>query len=91
VFARVCDAQGTTVPFADDLICFEAGGEGRILASEQVAAGPIHAEAGIATVLIQASNRPGKIKVKATAFGLGGEEIEIISVAPQGPAPLPPA
>jgi beta-galactosidase len=91
VFARVCDAQGTTVPFADDLICFEAGGEGRILASEQIAAGPIQAEAGIATVLIQASNRPGKIKVKATAFGLGGEEIEIISVAPHGPGPLPPA
>jgi len=81
VFARVCDARGTTVPFADDLVRFEADGEGRIMGDEQIGANPFRAEAGIATAIVQSSGRAGRIIVRATAFGLDPGEVEINSIA----------
>jgi beta-galactosidase len=81
VFARVCDARGTTVPFADDLVRFEVDGEGGIIGNEQIGANPFRAEAGIATVIVQSTGRPGKIIVKASAFGLDTGEVEIESIA----------
>jgi beta-galactosidase len=81
VFARICDARGTTVPFADDLVRFEVDGEGRIIGNEQIGANPFRAEAGIAAAIIGSTGQAGKIIVKATAFGLDPGEVEINSIA----------
>jgi len=87
-YARICDARGAAVPFADDLVRFEIGGEGRIIGNEHIGANPCRAEAGIATILIQSTSRPGKIILKATAFGLESGKIEIDSIAPRDAAML---
>jgi beta-galactosidase len=76
VYARVCDERGTICPFADDLLTFELQGEGAI-----IGANPAQAEAGIATVLVRGSERPGMITVRAAAFGLAGGEVPITSCA----------
>lgn len=80
IYARICDNNGTVQPFADDLITFTVAGEGAIIGDATIGANPIHAEAGIATILLQATNKPGKITLCATAFGLQGAEVVIESV-----------
>jgi beta-galactosidase len=89
VFARITDARGATVPFADDLVRFEISGEGRIIGDEQIGANPCRAEAGIATILVQSSGQAGKITVTATAFGLEPAELKIDSIAPPEPVDAP--
>jgi beta-galactosidase len=89
VFARITDARGATVPFADDLVQFEISGEGRIIGDEQIGANPCRAEAGIATILVQSSGQAGKITVTATAFGLEPAELKIDSIAPPEPVDAP--
>jgi beta-galactosidase len=82
VYAKVCDARGTTCPYADDLIEFLVEGEGRIIGNAELGANRVRAEAGIATALIQSNGRAGSIVVKATAFGLLAGQAEITSVYP---------
>ena len=80
VYARVCDMRGTVCPFADDLVEFSVEGEGRVIGGGDIGAGPVRAEAGIATALIQSTSRAGSLIVKAKAFGLAPGQTEIISV-----------
>jgi beta-galactosidase len=84
VHAKICDARGTVCPFADDIIEFsiedDGEGEARIIGNEQIGANPVRAEAGIATVLVQAGRTAGKITVNATAFGLTPGRAVITSV-----------
>ena len=82
VYAKVCDKRGTVHPFADDLVAFSVEGEGAIVGNAAIGANPVRAEAGIATVLIRSTATPGRIKVRATAFGLKPAEIEIESKPP---------
>lgn len=74
VHAKICDVRGTVCPFADDLVEFgiedDGDGEARIIGNQQIGANPVRAEAGIATVLVQAGRTAGKITVEASAFGL---------------------
>ena len=80
VYARVCDGRGTVHPFADDLITFSVTGEGEIISDASISANPVKAEAGIATALIRSTTTPGKITVRATAFGLTSAETTIESI-----------
>lgn len=79
VHAKVCDGRGTVHPFADDLVTFSVEGEGEIIGDATIGANPVKAEAGIATALIRATKKPGKITVRATAFGLTTGETVIES------------
>ncbi len=79
VYAKVCDRRETVCPYADDLVRFSVEGEGRIIGDDQIGANPVRAEAGIATALIQSTQRPGIIVVRATACGLTPGLIEIQS------------
>ena len=84
--ALICDERGTVCPFADDEIEFaiegNSTGEARILGNRGIGANPVRAEAGIATVLLQAGRTAGKIAVLASAFGLTAGRAEIISISP---------
>ena len=84
--ALVCDGRGTVCPFADDEIEFtiesNSTAEARIIGNRHIGANPVRAEAGIATVLLQAGRTAGKIAVLASAFGLTAGRAEIISISP---------
>lgn len=77
VYAKVCDGRGTVHPFADDLVALSVEGEGSVIGDASIGANPVKAEAGIATFLVRSTTRPGKIKLKATAFGLAPAEATI--------------
>ena len=79
VYAKVCDGRGTVHPFSNNLITFTIEGEGSLIGDASVGANPVAAEAGIATALVRASAKPGKITVKATSFGLENAETTIES------------
>ena len=85
VYAKICDSRGTVHPFADAPVTFSVEGEGSIIGDASIGANPVKAEAGIATVLVRASGRPGKITVRAAAFGLQPGETVIESVPPALP------
>jgi beta-galactosidase len=70
VQATIRDARGTSVPLADDAVQFEVTGEGEIVGDASIEANPMTAEAGIASVLIRSTRRPGTLTVTAKAFGL---------------------
>jgi beta-galactosidase len=81
VYAHVCDARGTTYPYADDAVTFTVDGPGELITDAHAANNPARAEAGIATALVRAGKEPGKITVHATAFGLTSAEVIIESKA----------
>ena len=93
VYARVCDARGTTCPFADDMVTFDVEGEGSLIGGAEINANPMRAEAGIATALVRSTTCADKITVRASAFDLKPAEIEIVSrpaapvVRPVSPQP----
>jgi beta-galactosidase len=70
IYAHVCDARGTTYPYAETEISFSVRGEGRLIEDDRIQNNPAPSLAGIATGLIQATTRPGAIVVEASAFGL---------------------
>jgi beta-galactosidase len=70
VYAYVCDARGTTYPYADDLVTFSVTGNGSIIGDAKIFANPVRAEAGIATNLVQMTKTPGPVTVRASAPGL---------------------
>jgi beta-galactosidase len=78
VHARVCDQHGTLCPFADDEVRFDTHGEGVIIHAP--GANPVRADAGIATALVRATTVPGRVHVRAEAFGLEPAEVELDSV-----------
>ena len=68
VVAEVTDDNGNVKRLASDNIRFTVSGEGRIIgAGEGIMANPRRVEWGSAPVLIQATNRPGKITVTAAS------------------------
>ncbi len=79
VYARVCDARGTTHPFADDMVTFSVSGEGVLVGDGSIFANPVRAEAGIATALVRMTNTPGRITVHAASPGLKETLIEFES------------
>ena len=66
VYASVVDRRGTVVPLANNEVLFklESGD------AELIGMNPIHAEAGIATILLKAGKKAGPIRVSASAEGL---------------------
>ncbi|AQT67590.1 Beta-galactosidase [Anaerohalosphaera lusitana] len=65
VYATVVDGEGNPNYLADNGVTFEVDGPGRIFGPSVV-----DAEAGVATVLLQATREPGEIIVTAEADGL---------------------
>ncbi len=65
IYAEVMDHQGTVAPGFSDKIRFSVDGDGVIVGADTV-----NAEAGIATILLKAGAKAGKIKVAASGGGL---------------------
>jgi beta-galactosidase len=65
LYAAVIDANGTILPEASHEILFEVKGDAELIGNN-----PMEAEAGIATILLMAGNKGGKVEVSATAPGL---------------------
>ena len=90
VVAEITDDNGNVKRLAKDNIEFSVEGEGRIIGDETILANPRAVEWGSAPVLIQATDKPGKITVRArSAFGgtyaPAEATLEIESVATQLP------
>ncbi len=75
VHASVLDANGTIVPSANNLITFKVTGP-----AKWIGINPLKAEAGIATVLLEAGDSAGKITVTAQSPGLPDAAATITSV-----------
>ncbi len=73
VYAAVVDRKGTVVPDAGNTITFTIDNDDAALTGRN----PVAAEAGIATVLLRAGEKPGRIKVTASADGLERAELII--------------
>lgn len=65
VYASIVDDKGIRIPKADHIVEFTIEGDARLIGQKQVTA-----EAGIATVLLQAGTTIGNITIKAAAPGL---------------------
>jgi beta-galactosidase len=65
VRAYILDAEGHPVPTAENSVRFTVTGDAHIVSPSET-----KAEAGIATVLLQAGGKKGKISVRATSDGL---------------------
>ncbi|HET9570913.1 MAG TPA: glycoside hydrolase family 2 TIM barrel-domain containing protein [Bacteroidales bacterium] len=65
VHATVCDINGHPVYQSDAGVQFELEGDGKLIGSN-----PIKAEAGIATILVQAGNKAGTLYLKASSTHL---------------------
>ena len=65
VIAEVTDDSGNVRRLAKDNIVFTVEGEGTIIGDASIGANPRAVEFGSAPVLIRATNKAGKIKVKA--------------------------
>ncbi|MFI1092290.1 glycoside hydrolase family 2 TIM barrel-domain containing protein [Streptomyces sp. NPDC020917] len=70
VRALVTDANGTIVRGNDVPVTFHVNGAGRLIGDAGIGANPVTATAGIATALVRADRRPGRITVTASAPGL---------------------
>ena len=65
VVAEITDDNGNVKRLAKDNILFSVEGEGRIIGDETILANPRVVEWGSAPVLIQATDKPGKITIHA--------------------------
>jgi beta-galactosidase len=81
VYAHVCDARGTTYPYADDMVTFSVSGEAALIGDERIFANPLRAEAGIATALVRMTRTAGSITVTATSPGLQESTLAFRSVS----------
>ncbi|HWB87340.1 MAG TPA: beta-galactosidase GalA [Bryobacteraceae bacterium] len=85
VAVEVVDAQGRTVPTADNEITFQVSGSGKMLgvgngdpSCHDSDKGPSrHAFNGLGMVIVQAAKQAGTIRVEAAAPGLEGESVTI--------------
>ena len=85
VYAHVCDARGTTYPYADDRVTFSVSGQGSLIGDAAIFANPLRAEAGIATGLVRMTKVPGALIVQASAPGLKGATLQFESKASRVP------
>lgn len=79
--AMIEDKDNNVVPFDDRSIAFSIAGPGKIIGDAAIEANPVRSESGIATVLMQAASKPGKIVVQARGQGLSEGRIELESAA----------
>jgi beta-galactosidase len=79
VYAHICDARGTTHPYADDMVTLTVGGQGSLIGDESIFANPLSAEGGIATFLVRTTRVAGRVTVRATAPGLKDGTLEFES------------
>jgi len=75
VYATVCDAKGNPVPDSNASIQFKLNGNGKLIGEN-----PIKAEAGIATILLQADNKAGTITIQATNTTLKSGQLKIVPI-----------
>lgn len=86
VIAAITDKNGEIKRLNNERIQFEVEGEGRIIGDDPKIANPVQVQWGTAPILIQSTNKSGKIKVKARVLFEGKHtpeeaEIEFESVA----------
>ena len=80
VRAEIVDSHGTIVPINSlPALKFSVAGPGHLIGTD-----PVHVEAGVASVLLQATAQSGTITVTATANGLKAAKGTIVSAAPPG-------
>jgi len=85
VTVKILDDKGTVVPNADNLVHFKISGEGKIAAVDngsETDLEPFKADYrkafnGLALVVVQSTEKSGKIKLEATSDGLEGSMITI--------------
>ena len=73
VYATICDANGNTITDADASIQFNINGNGKLIGQN-----PVKAEAGIATILLQAGTVNKSIVIKATSDKLKPAAFSIV-------------
>jgi beta-galactosidase len=71
VIASATDDKGVVKRLNDYVIKFEIEGEGHIIGDKSIGANPEKVEWGTAPILVRASTRPGKIKIKASVLFQG--------------------
>ena len=74
VYASVTDNNGMVIPDDKRPVQFTVQGDASLIGDN-----PILAEAGIATILLKAGNKPGTIKITAKADGLKDGQLQIKS------------
>jgi beta-galactosidase len=72
VYATICDSNGNPVCDSNIPVQFDIKGNGKLIGQN-----PIKAEAGIATILLQAGTRTDKILMHAKSDGLQSGKIQI--------------
>lgn len=79
VYASVLDKDGNLCQEADNRLYFSAEGEAQIVgdADRRVGSNPVEAEAGIMGILLQSTQKAGKVKLKVQAEGLEAAEVTI--------------
>ena len=65
VYASILDSLGTVIPSASNAVTFSVSGNATLIGQN-----PMPAQAGIATIFLQAGTSPGSITVTAAATGL---------------------
>jgi beta-galactosidase len=75
VYATICDDNGNQVFSSNESVQFSVKGNGKLIGQN-----PIPAEAGIATILLQAATVPGDIKIEAKAEGLVATGIKLTTI-----------
>lgn len=85
--AEILDNDGVLCTNAEHRIYFETEGDIKIVGNNHLLAdtNPARAEAGIASVYLQAGKTAGRVSVAASAEGLWGDKIEIELVSPISP------
>jgi beta-galactosidase len=73
VYAYITDKNGTLIPGASNKLKFAIEGGGTIIGDTEITA-----EAGIATILLKAGEKPGKLKITATAGSLKSDEFNYV-------------
>lgn len=81
VRATIVDANGTKKVLASEYVHFELEGEGEIIGGQSNFANPMKTQFGVATILVRATDKSGKIRIKATSKGHESDQIEFESVA----------